>query len=531
MIDNKIKLVILMISISFYSYAQTPGTLDDSFGTNGKVVLPIGTGNEVAYAVEQQKDGKIVVAGYTKATNEDVAVVRFNSDGTLDNTFGTGGIRIVPIGSSTDFCYALKIQNDGKIVVGGGSVVTGLGYEWYLARLDTNGVLDNTFGTGGIVVTAGTTQPEFIYSIVQQASGKLIAGGGMHDGAKTNFTMVRYNQDGTIDNTFGTVGKVVTDFGGFTSTLRSIKLLENGSIIAAGSANNGANNDFAAAKYDSNGVSDNSFGSAGKVMTAVGSGDDICYAVEVRDNGKLILGGSSRIGTINNYAMVSYNANGSLDNAFGNGGKLINGIGADTSVCYAVRYVKDLGILAAGRAKNGTDIDFSLVLYDSTGSFVNTFGSSGTVFIDFRDPDWAYAIDIQKDGKIVLAGFATTGTSNADWAVTRLHGKTPTSIREIDGNTLQYFTLKQNYPNPFNPTTIISWQTPVQGWQTIKVFDLLGNEITTLVNEWKDAGNYEVDFTSSKELANGVYIYRLQVNSAEGVSGQFTASKKMLLIK
>lgn len=530
MINKTIKTLILTVSFCVYAISQTPGTLDNTFGTVGKVILPIGTGNEIAYAVEIQTDGKIVAAGYSKSANEDVAVVRLNSNGTLDNTFGNGGKVIIPIGSSTDFCYAMKIQSDGKIVVGGGSVVTGFGYEWYLARLDTNGVLDNTFGNGGIVITTGNNQPEYIYAIVQQASGKLVAGGGMHDGAKSNFTLVRYNNNGSIDDTFGSAGKVVTDFGGFASTVKSIKLLENGSIIAAGSANNGVNNDFAAAKYDSNGVLDNSFGTEGKVLTPVGSADDFCNTVELQDGGKVILGGSSRIGTINNYAMVRYTSNGNLDNTFGNGGKLISGIGTDTSVCYALKYVKNFGILAAGRAKNGTNTDFSLVLYDSIGNFVNSFGSSGTVFIDFLGFDWAYGIDIQKDGKIVLAGFGSTLT-NADWAIARLHGQPPTSVREINGITAQYFNLNQNYPNPFNPSTIITWQTPLRGWHKLKIFDLLGTEIAELVNEWKEAGSYEVEFTSPKELANGVYIYRLQIIPSEGVTGNYTASRKMLIIK
>jgi hypothetical protein len=85
------------------------------------------------------------------------------------------------------------------------------------------------------------------------------------------------------------------------------------------------------------------------------------------------------------------------------------------------------------------------------------------------------------------------------------------------------YQLYQNYPNPFNPSTKISWQSPVSGWQTLKVYDVLGNEVVTLVNEYKPAGNYEITFDASS-IASGIYFYRLQV-------GSFVQTRKMILLK
>ena len=101
------------------------------------------------------------------------------------------------------------------------------------------------------------------------------------------------------------------------------------------------------------------------------------------------------------------------------------------------------------------------------------------------------------------------------------------SIQQYDNKLPNSFLLSQNYPNPFNPSTKISWQSPVGGWQTLKVYDILGNEVATLVNEYRNAGSYEVEFNSAssiKNLASGIYFYRLQ-------AGDYVETKKMILLK
>lgn len=106
----------------------------------------------------------------------------------------------------------------------------------------------------------------------------------------------------------------------------------------------------------------------------------------------------------------------------------------------------------------------------------------------------------------------------------------PTSIEDDFSNT-NGFTLLQNYPNPFNPSTRISWQSPIDSWQTLKIFDVLGNEVAILVNEYRPAGRYEIEFNTGnntesiiKNLASGIYYYRLTI-------GNFTQTRKMILEK
>jgi len=103
-------------------------------------------------------------------------------------------------------------------------------------------------------------------------------------------------------------------------------------------------------------------------------------------------------------------------------------------------------------------------------------------------------------------------------------GQFPTGIINSNENVVSEFNLSQNYPNPFNPSTKISWQSPVGSWQTLKIFDVLGNEVTTFVDEYKPAGSYEVGFSAKAGLPSGVYFYQLKV-------GSFVKAKKMILLK
>jgi uncharacterized delta-60 repeat protein len=422
-------LTILAIALSIFSLsikAQTPGTLDNTFGTGGKVITSLGTGSDVIQAIALQPDGKIVGAGYTRVgSNDDIAVVRYNADGTLDNTFGTGGIVVTPVGVDVyDKAYAVAIQQDGKIVVGGASQLPNVNFDWVILRYESSGVLDNSFGTGGIVIKNFSSRPEYIYSILIQPDGKIVAAGNSDDDLDNglDFTLIRLNTDGSFDNTFGSSGIVITDFGTFGSTIRNIKILGDNSIIAVGSVSINSNPDYAIAKYNSSGVLDNGFGFSGIVSTPIGTGDDFAYSLAVQSDGKLILAGYTKVGSVNNFSLARYNPNGTLDNTFDTDGKVITSIGTASANCYAVSYIHDFGIVAVGYAKNGANEDFTLAKYTMNGSLDNSFGTNGIVFTDFAAGiDFGYAMDVQPDGKIVVAGFATT--SDLDLALARYFGK------------------------------------------------------------------------------------------------------------
>jgi hypothetical protein len=134
------------------------------------------------------------------------------------------------------------------------------------------------------------------------------------------------------------------------------------------------------------------------------------------------------------------------------------------------------------------------------------------------------------EGSMLILDSTSTILSNYNTGIAprRLLFKYNGSPSDVNENyVINSFSLEQNYPNPFNPDTRISWQSPVSGWQTLKVFDILGNEVATLVSEYKSAGNYSIDFTLNN-ASSGIYIYSITINDGKK---NFTLSKKMTLLK
>ena len=201
-------------------------TLDGAFGDGGKVTTnySVSGAGDRADAVAVQPDGKIVVAGssYDAVEYDEFALLRYNSDGSLDSTFGDGGIVITSIGDITeDRAYAVAIQPDGKIIVAGESF-----HDFAVARYNSDGRLDDSFGDGGIVTTDFGGESAAGYAVAIQADGKIVVAGAgdVYDPSKMNcissggyhcqywdFALARYNSDGSLDESFGNAGKATTD--------------------------------------------------------------------------------------------------------------------------------------------------------------------------------------------------------------------------------------------------------------------------------------------------------------------------------
>ena len=296
--------------------AVTPGSLDTTFGTDGKVTTNF-SADDSGNAVALQPDGKIVVAGYT---NTNFAVARYNADGTLDTTFDSDGKVTTAIGSGTDKGYALGLQPDGKIVVAGESH-NGTDKDFALARYNANGTLDNTFGTvdsgqtrlGYATTTIGSAD-DVAYGLALQPDGKIVLAGQSNNGSNLDFALARYNANGTLDTSFGTGGKVTTAFGNGIDSISAVALQPDGKIVVAGYTNT----DFALARYNANGSLDTSFSNDGKVTTDLGTAFDAVYAVALQPDGKIVAAGE----ILTAFGLARYNADGSLDTTFGEDGKV-----------------------------------------------------------------------------------------------------------------------------------------------------------------------------------------------------------------
>jgi len=365
---------------------NTNGTLDNTFGTSGKVTTAIGSGTETGNAVAVQTDGKIIVAGYSyTGTNADFAVVRYNANGTLDNTFGTLGKVVTPIGSAADIAYGMVLQADGKIVLVGNSL-NGTNSDFALVRYTTTGVLDATFGTGGKVTTPVGSSSDYAYSVLVQPDGKLIAGGWSNDGFNINFALVRYTINGGLDNSFGTAGIATATGGGADNYGRCIALQADGKVVMTGDVTNGADYNFGTTRFNSNGMVDNTFGTAGIVNTSLGSGDDDPYGLVVQRDGKILVAGASFNGANFDFASVRYLANGSMDNTYGNAGKVITSLGSGSDYCNAILLQADNKVVLAGYSANGINDDVALLRYSNVLLGITKNNSSQNDWIIYPNP-------------------------------------------------------------------------------------------------------------------------------------------------
>src|SRR5262245_26622945 len=214
--------IILTLFGSAQMVQATDGDLDPTFGTGGTLMTDISRSTDLANAVAVQSDGKLVVVGQTYKNNdystEDFVVTRYNTDGTLDTTFGRGGKVRTDFPGLAAVPSSVVIQADGKIVVAGGAfpLFTFLG-NFEIVRYNPNGSLDRSFGSGGIVTTV-FPQGSYAFDVALQPDGKIIAAGTVFvdfnpgESSDTVFAMARYYPDGTPDTTFGNGGQVSTDF-------------------------------------------------------------------------------------------------------------------------------------------------------------------------------------------------------------------------------------------------------------------------------------------------------------------------------
>jgi uncharacterized delta-60 repeat protein len=375
----------------------SPGDLDSSFGTGGKVVTDIAGQLDEAFAVAVQAGGKLVAAGRADESDVsalgDFALVRYLPDGTLDPGFGVAGkVKLDFTGAGgDDQVNALAVQGDGKLVAAGHALD-----DWALARFIPDGTLDPSFGAGGKVATALGGQ---IRALAVQGDGKLVAAGT----AGSDFALARYLPDGSLDVGFGTGGIVRTEFPGVLfAEAHALAVQGDGKLVAVGTAGSEA---FALARYNPDGTLDPRFGNGGIVSTAFGGFFNEANAVAVQENGKIVAAGQN-FGATSDFALARYRTNGTLDPDFGAGGMVTTGFAAG-GIATGLVVQADGKLVAAGTADVGTGQgpDFALVRYRPNGSLDPNFGISGKVTTDFGGGiDRSNALTMQADGRLVAAG-------------------------------------------------------------------------------------------------------------------------------
>jgi uncharacterized delta-60 repeat protein len=394
------------------------GSLDPTFGNGGIVTTDFGGTVDFGNSVALQPDGKIVMAGYTASGGSGFtfALARYNSDGSLDLTFDGDGK--VEAGSGSPYKGGLAdvaLQPDGKIIVGG-QTFNGANHDFILLRFNSDGSPDASFDLDGQVTTDFAGDEDYCYSIALQPDGKILAAGRSFKDGSLDFAVARYNADGSLDTSFGTAGKVTTDFAAGDDWGMALALQTDGGIVLAGTTNG----DFALVRYNPDGTLDATFGTAGQVTTDFGGmdgGSDVAIQADYR----IIVTGSAHTLTAD-IALARYNSDGSLDPTFDGDGKVTTDLAENNDFGTAVALHPDGRILVAGQTGQGstmTEIAFALARYNSDGSLDTALNGTGWLSTSIGGiQDQATDIALQPDGKAVVAGASFTSTG-VDFALVR----------------------------------------------------------------------------------------------------------------
>lgn len=393
--------------LSFLPVIALPqaGSLDNSFGVGGVYTKSVTNGVYNSSDIVIKPDNSIIELGYASDT---IYLMGITSNGVLDASFGTNGVVTY---SNVSFARSLFLQADGKILAATRTGSVGFG----MIRLNANGSLDASFGNNGVVGTTVTTGNDYSWGIAEQPDNKIVlVGGSCAGGSVCTVIVARYDNFGTPDNSFGTNGIVTTTFAANAFQVQGMALQSDGKILVVAS-----NGNFTIIRYNTNGSLDNSFGVNGVITTNGGTAN----AIKIQQDGKIVAVGSS---TANGYNMVCrYDQMGTLDNTFGNSG-IIKTLAGRAN---ALTMQPDNKILVGGftSAFNGS---ISAVRYNTDGSLDAGFGNGGITFTKINSAaDIANSVYLQSDGKIIV-GATSNAPGQSYFAVARYFSGLTIGIEE-----------------------------------------------------------------------------------------------------
>jgi uncharacterized delta-60 repeat protein len=374
------------------------GSFDTTFGNNGKLIVVVSNRDDEAFGVTLQADGKIVVVGSSRdsSANYNFSAARLNQNGTLDTTFNTSGFVITPINSTGNISNKVVVQPDNKIVVAGQGPGTS-DSTFIVVRYNIDGSLDTSFDGDGISkIQFSPSLNSSARAVKLQADGKIVVAGvsSIVNFNSSGFGIARLNTNGTPDTSFGNNGTVIVDVRTGTaqqSAANELLIQPDGKIVAVGSSNSGFTTDFdfAVVRLNTNGSLDNSFGDNGKVVTPIqGYNSDEARDVVLQTDGKIVVGGTGKVASDTDLAVIRYNSNGTPDTTFGNKGIVLTRITETYEGISNLRIEPDGKIFAVGLAtfSGGSNYELTLARYLINGTREMDFDGNKTSDISVFRP-------------------------------------------------------------------------------------------------------------------------------------------------
>lgn len=499
--------ILISLAAFFTSVASAQfGTLDASFDEDGMVTTEFGSYKSAIRAIALQEDGKIIAAGstYNTGSYHRFALTRYNCDGSIDTSFGTDGKVVGTNAEEKMAITSIFVQPDGKIVGSGIIYKNYFNSEFMLVRFNPDGSPDEDFGNNGLLSMTSTN----INCVKMQADGKIVAAGFRYfSNNQRDMAVLRFNPDGTFDQTFGQNGMYVTNVGA-RDFANALDLLPDGRILVGGAIFNGSHSDFCLMRLMPDGNRDQGFGLDGIASYDYDEDDEI-ISVRVQPDGKILFSGFTGDDGDYSFALMRVHHDGQVDHDFGDDG-FITGPGANLATSLEIQ--SDGKILVSGSYQSETGKEVALSRYLSDGTPDAEFGENGLMTTAAAPSCQANAMLIQPDGKILLGGEAgsTGGSYNPDFALMRYHSGAPLSVNEPIAEGM--FSV---FPNPVRDGFRISTNVTSNELFTIELFDVNGRMISELGQERFELG-LSKEYQLPANLASGTYF--VSVTSGRGRS-------------
>lgn len=494
-----IRLSLVLILTYTSSFAQNYSYLDTTFGNNG-IVQTERTDNAEIQAMALQPDGKIIAAGWDYNFNPNYhfhsIVARYNSDGSLDTTFGNQGFTELSNGVDNQIS-CVKLLPNGKILVGANTTYEG----WILFRLNADGSLDSSFADSGTLSSPfDTTVSGNVMSLLVRSDSSFVVGtiGAGHNHL-TQFLLMGFKYNGATDSAFGNNGLV-------RSTMEAGKICEifmlasdsMGRILASGVSGTPPLSNYpssigdakiALARYLSNGIPDSSFGTDGHVLVRLDTAThtDIGKYVCVQPDGKIVVAAKTAYYG-NRLSLLRFLPNGAPDATFGNNGAITFGQGYTLT---------GLGLLPDGKIVVGSMNNFSVSLHASNGVPILNFGDSGTVSENIIDgANYGNCLIVQPDGKVIVGGL-TDSNNKSIYTLLRYNTDNITGITTPNAKKV----LLEVYPNPIG--NFIRVKGELSSIRQIQLINITGQVVKRFTNHF--AG------LLVSELPSGLYFLKIQL--------------------
>lgn len=498
---------VLALSCSTVNGFAQAGTLDATFSGDGIVSMDVAGLADQCRGVAVQPDGKVVAVGFGIGSGPDIFMVRYNVDGSLDATFDGDGIVTVGF-SATDHAYAVLIQPDERIVVAGASSDVNSAMDLLVMRFNSDGSPDASFGGGdGAVITDLSPLDAYGLDVELQPDGQLVVAGSMTG----SMFVARYTSGGTLDGGFGTNGWTILTIGTYCEAT-GCALQADGAIVLSGYSGDLVE-DMAVARFTSSGVLDVSFDGDGFITLPLSPDQDIAQDVLVQPDGMILLSVSLYNVDDYDFGLVRLEPDGSFDTTFDGDGILITTWvpGYDSPSTLALQ--PDGKILQAGTVEG----EFAVARYTTGGAVDASFGTGGlaTAYLS-GDWDYANALALAPDGRIVVLGDAATG--DGDLGVVRFLNDITVAV-PMNAAEAQACSV---HPNPASEQVVLEYAMKHAAVIACEVLDAEGRKVRALpatvrsVGEHREvldlhglvAGTYSVVLTTSGRQVASVTVVK-----------------------